>query len=40
MCKIRYADMGMPEKEQEQERDRFRPLVPDVGQVPDGNVGV
>jgi hypothetical protein len=30
----------MPEKEQEQESHRVRPLVPDVGQVPDGNGGV
>ena len=30
----------MPDKEQEYERDRFRTLAPDVGQVPDGNGAV
>ena len=32
--------MGVPEKEQEYERDRDRPLVPDVGQEPDENGAV
>ena len=32
--------MGVPEKEQELERDRVRPLASDVGQVPDGNGAV